>query len=162
MKPRTCCFTGHRKIPPEQYKSIAERLENEIIKLINIGVRYFCTGGALGFDTLAALIVLDMRKKYPHIRLVLVIPCLEQYKNWDEDDKEIYNLIWKNANTIKYMSVDYDPKCMHQRNRKLVDLSSFCICYLTKPTGGTVYTVEYAKKKGINVVNLAVREPSSL
>ena len=155
MKPQTCCFTGHRKIPPEQYKNIVERLENEIIKLISAGVRYFCAGGALGFDTLAALTVLELRKKYTHIRLVLVIPCLEQYKDWDEDDKKIYNLIWKNANTVKYMSADYDPGCMHQRNRQLVNLSGFCICYLTKPTGGTAYTVEYAKKKGLAVINLA-------
>jgi len=143
------------KIPLEQYPNITQRLENEIIKLIKIGVRNFCAGGALGFDTHAALIVLELRKKYPHIRLVLVIPCLEQYKGWDEDDKQIYNLIWKKADKVIYTSEEYHPGCMHLRNRKLVDLSNYCICYLTKPTGGTAYTVRYANKTGARIINLA-------
>ena len=35
---------------------------------------------------------------------------------------------------------------MFERNRHLADYSSVCICYLNKPSGGKVYTVEYAKK----------------
>jgi uncharacterized membrane protein len=36
-----------------------------------------------------------------------------------------------------------------------VDNSSVCICYLTESTGGTAYTVDYAKKAGIRVINIA-------
>ena len=50
----TCCFTGHRRIPPEAVAPLRERLEAEIESLIRQGVRYFGAGGALGFDTLAA------------------------------------------------------------------------------------------------------------
>ena len=44
---------------------------------------------------------------------------------------------------------------MHRRNRHLVDNSGVCVCYLTKNSGGTAYTVNYAKKQGINVFNIA-------
>ena len=44
---------------------------------------------------------------------------------------------------------------MHKRNRHLVDNSSICICYLTENSGGTFYTVNYAKKQGLTVINLA-------
>ena len=44
---------------------------------------------------------------------------------------------------------------MLKRNRHLVDNSSVCICYLTESTGGTAYTVEYARKSGLTIVNLA-------
>jgi len=53
-KLKTCCFTGHRRIPPEQYHWIAARLRKEIIQLIEGGINCFCAGGALGFDTIAA------------------------------------------------------------------------------------------------------------
>ena len=39
------------------------------------------------------------------------------------------------------------------RDRRLVDESAYCISYCNKPTGGTVYTVRYAIKKGIPVFN---------
>ncbi len=29
------------------------------------------------------------------------------------------------------------------------------MCYLTKDTGGTAYTVNYAQKHGLSVINLA-------
>ena len=44
--------------------------------------------------------------------------------------------------------------CMHKRNRHLVDNSSVCVCYLNKENGGTAYTVDYAGKKGLEIINL--------
>ena len=44
---------------------------------------------------------------------------------------------------------------MQKRNRHLVDNSSLCISYLTSDSGGTAYTVDYAKANGLKVINLA-------
>ena len=44
---------------------------------------------------------------------------------------------------------------MLKRNRHLVDNSSACVCYLTESKGGTAYTVDYARRSGIKIVNLA-------
>ena len=52
---KSCCFTGHRNIPAAEYAEIQKSLESELIQLIHQGTRYFGTGGALGFDTMAAL-----------------------------------------------------------------------------------------------------------
>lgn len=60
-KSKTCCFTGHRKIPPENFEEISRRLETVIIRLIENGCIYFGAGGALGFDTLAAQAVLKLK-----------------------------------------------------------------------------------------------------
>ena len=49
----------------------------------------------------------------------------------------------------------YTRGCMHKRNRHLVDNSSACISYLTENKGGTFYTVNYAKSKGVEVINIA-------
>ena len=107
MKGLTCCFTGHRRIPAKEYQKTQERLESELTKLINQGVRYFGAGGALGFDTIAALTVLKLRKNFPHIRLILVLPCKDQTKAWNEKDIKIYNQIRDEADKVVYLSEYY-------------------------------------------------------
>ena len=155
MKKRTACFTGHRKIPPEQEENLAGRLETTIIKYINQGYCYFGAGGAMGFDTLAAKTVLKLKPTYPQIRLILVLPCVYQTKGWKESDIREYEDIKAKADKVVYISMEYYNGCMLKRNRHLVDNSSLCICYLTENKGGTAYTVSYAAKKGLEVVNIA-------
>lgn len=155
MNNLTCCFTGHRFIPQEDSDEIKYRLENIIIQLIEQGVKFFGAGGALGFDTLAAQTVLKLKGRFPHIRLILVLPCKDQTKSWKEEDKIIYNNIMAKADKAVYTSEYYYNGCMHTRNRHLVDNSQFCICYLTENKGGTAYTVDYAKKKGLKIFNVA-------
>lgn len=155
LKERTVCFTGHRKIPPKQKATIARRLKNEIIKLVEKNYRYFGAGGALGFDTLAAQTVLELKTEHPDVKLILVLPCLSQTRGWSARDIEIYEEIRSKADQVIYTSQEYTRGCMHKRNRHLVDNSSVCICYLTESTGGTAYTVNYAKERGLMTINVA-------
>ena len=74
LKNHTVCFTGHRKIPPEQADALARQLRSTLIRLVEEGYIYFGAGGALGFDTLAAQTVLALRAEYPQIKLILVLP----------------------------------------------------------------------------------------
>lgn len=155
LKDKTVCFTGHRKIPPEDFEKITRRLEQMIIQFIERGYLFFCTGGALGFDTLAAQTVLKFQTAYPYIKLILVLPCENQTLRWKKEDIAIYEYIKSNAYEVVYTSKAYFRGCMHKRNRYLVDNSSSCICYLMKETGGTAYTVHYAKEKMLTVFNVA-------
>lgn len=153
MKNQTCCFTGHRKIPLDQLESVTQRLRDAVIASIKDGYLYFGAGGALGFDTLAAQTVLDLKKDYPQIKLILVLPCKTQTRGWRQEDIEEYNRIIRAADKVVYTSNNYYNGCMQIRNRHLVEYSSLCICYLNKTTGGTAYTVEYAKKNKLNIIN---------
>lgn len=152
---KTCCFTGHRKIPFLQAAGIRRRLEQAIEESIQKGYLYFGAGGALGYDTIAAQTVLKLREKYPQIKLILVLPCKTQTRGWKQADIDEYERIMAAADKVTYTSEEYTRGCMHKRNRHLVDNSSLCICYLTEGSGGTAYTVDYAKKKGLRVVNIA-------
>lgn len=154
MKSKTCCFTGHRNIPNNEFVQIQSALKNQIIKYIQKGVRYFGVGGALGFDTLAALEFIELKKLQKQIKLILVLPCPEQTKHWNQNSINIYKYIYSNADKVVYTSKHYFNGCMHKRNRHLVENSKFCICYLTKNTGGTAYTVNYAKTKGLEIINI--------
>ena len=152
MKNYTACFTGHRIIPLFERATVSKILENAVIESIENGYRYFGAGGALGFDTMAALTVLRLRNKYPQIKLILVLPCENQTRNWKAVDIEKYEHIKSQADKVVKTSIEYTPGCMHKRNRHLVDNSSLCICYLKKPSGGTVYTVNYAKDNRLKVI----------
>ena len=155
MRDKTACFTGHRKIVSEQQRIVAERLKQTVEKLILNGYCYFGAGGALGFDTLAAECVLYLKKQYPQIKLILVLPCKTQTRGWDSEDIAVYEQIKAQADKAVYTSEEYTRGCMFKRNRHLVDNSSVCIAYLTENRGGTAYTVDYARKKGVRVINLA-------
>ena len=157
LRVNTCCFTGHRIIPSGEKETIRNLLETAIEKVIQDGYRFFGTGGALGFDTLAAQTVLKLKRQYPHIRLILVLPCITQTDGWKQDDIDEYERIKALADKVVYTSMKYHSGCMHKRNRHLVDNSSLCICYLTKLSGGTAYTVRYAESKKISVLNLSDR-----
>ena len=151
----TACFTGHRTLPEAELPEIAERLEGILTALIEQGYRYFGAGGALGFDTLAAQTVLRLRERDPQIRLILVLPCRSQTSGWPQADIDIYEEIKRRADKVTYTSENYFQGCMQKRNRHLVDNSSVCICYLTKPTGGTAYTVNYARRCRLQILNAA-------
>lgn len=155
MKNQTACFTGHRIIPLSEINAVSKALEKAIVESIKNGYRYFGAGGALGFDTMAALTVLRLKRQYPQIKLILVLPCENQTRNWKTADIEKYEHIKSQADKVVYVSKEYTSDCMHKRNRHLVDNSSLCICYLTKPSGGTAYTVDYAQSEKLMVVNVA-------
>ena len=155
MKESTCCFTGHRELPVAEIPRLKEILDSEIEKQINLGKCIFCCGGALGFDTLAANSVLALKERYPHIKLLLFLPHKKQSSAFKDADKREYERILSLADGVSYASSEYNFDCMFKRNRQLADASSVCIEYLDKGTGGTLYTVKYARKNGLQIINLA-------
>ena len=152
---RRVCFTGHRTIPMLKKWKIEKRLKDTLETLIEEGYCYFGAGGALGFDTIAAQTVLNLKKKHPEIKLILVLPCKNQTRGWDEKDISAYESIIEQADKVVYTQEHYDRGCMFKRNRHLVDNSSVCVAYLTEEKGGTAYTVNYANQKGVKVINVA-------
>lgn len=152
---KSCCFTGHREIPEDGYYRIMFLLRQTVEKKIKEGYTTFCAGGALGFDTMAALAVLNLKRVYPHIQLHLYLPCRNQAEKWTSTDRQMYDRIIKASDRVEYISQEYTPFCMNRRNRALVDNSMLCIGYCTQPKGGTAYTIGYAMDNGVDVINLA-------
>jgi len=152
---KSCCFTGHRNIPFNEDARIREKTGDEIVKLIEAGVDTFITGGAQGYDTLCAQLVLCFKSAYPHIRLHLALPCENQTKDWPREGIRLYQDILARADKATYVSKAYDSGCMHKRNRFLVDSADFVIAYCTKQAGGSYYTVKYAESKGKTVIRIS-------
>ena len=125
------CFTGHRNLPYERAElelRLYKILENYINKH---GLTDFYAGGAVGWDTLAALTVIKLRNVYPHIRLHLVLPCSneEQTAKWSANDKEIFYKILSDADHVEYTSQHYYNGCMKVRNARIVECADICFFY---------------------------------
>lgn len=154
LTPFTACFTGHRTIPQGKEAFIfnaVRRIAEDLIR--NNKVRYFGTGGAIGFDTIAAQAILSLKDKYDFVKLIVVCPCKNQDAKWSPAQKKEYKEILEKADKVVFLSETYYTGCMQARNRHLVDNSTYCISYLTKETGGTAYTVRYAKEKGLTILS---------
>jgi len=152
---KICCFTGHRNVPEELTLAIYTELEAVLTELIEKeDVRDFRAGGAIGFDTIAALVVLKLKLKYPDIRLHLFLPCHDQDKRFNSFQKSLYGFAKDEADSVIYVQKHYSSTAMHKRNRALVDGSDFCVAFLRKSEGGTQYTVNYARRKGVPVIKL--------
>ena len=150
-----CCFTGHRTIRAEHMRMLPQVLDRVLEGLIGRNMTVFRTGGAIGFDTLAALKVLEKKEKYPQVRLELILPCKDQTRGWNESNRRAYEYIRSRADSVVYLHEEYVAGCMLERNRKLVEGSHCCVGYCTTDKGGSAYTLRYAKQKGLRVINVA-------
>lgn len=150
----TVCFTGHRQIPYEAAMKLPALLETVIAELCERGAVTFRAGGAMGFDTVAALKVLDMKARYPHVRLELILPCRNQTERWDDVSVRTYQYILSKADSNRFLFDSYFDGCMLERDRRLVDGSDICVAYCTRSRGGTAYTFTHALRSGLEVINL--------
>jgi uncharacterized phage-like protein YoqJ len=158
---KSVCFTGHRDLSKFEIALLKRRLNIIHCDLIeNHGTVVFNAGGALGFDTLAAGAVIDLKPRYPHIKLSLLLPCATQDKNWNNNDRLIYSEIKANADTVRILSPFYYNGCMQSRNKELLLSSDFCVSYLRSGTtgGGTLNTVLQASRLNIPTINLALSD----
>lgn len=154
-KENTCCFSGHRHISYALKDVIELKLKEKVAELYLRGVRNFISGGAIGFDLLAAEEVLSLRSVRPDVRLIMALPCLNQSEKWSAQQRSRYDKVLCAADELIYLSEEYTRGCMYLRNRFMVNSSSVCLCWCAKSEGGTAYTVSYAEKQGLKIYNLA-------
>jgi len=116
--------------------------------------RFLC-GMAIGFDSLAAEVVLSLKVELPNIRLVAVVPFSGQSCRWSSIERKRYHQLLSQADEVVVLSVNYYPGCLLRRNDYLLEHSHQVIAYFDgQPKGGTYYTCKKAKQKGMEVENL--------
>ena len=158
-----CCFTGYRpsKFPfsmdreDAEYKKFENSLIEEMLSLINQDCYVFYTGMAMGFDIIAAEIVLLLKKAYPDfpIRLVCVVPFEGQGDSFTAYWKERYYNVINNCDEKVIISDRYFSGCYQKRNVFMVDNSDCVLTWYDGKPGGTRNTLDYAASKGRFIIN---------
>ena len=151
---KICIFTGHRELPAST-GPLYDALLRHITALYDDGCTDFVSGGAMGFDLLAAEAVLALRPLYPDMRLVMILPCLGQERAYSAADKERYRALLDQADMVRYTAHQYYRGCMLTRDRVMAEAAHHCICWLTRSTGGTAYTVRQCVLRYVPIINLA-------
>ena len=153
---KSVCFTGHRNI--KETAELKKALIKQLVKLIDQGTTDFYAGGAVGWDMLCERTVIELREKYPYVKLHLVLPCPaeEQTAKWNENDKREFMDLLSAADTVEICSEHYYDGCMKVRNQRLVELSDVCVCYYNESNkrSGTGQTVRMAERQGKEIINL--------
>lgn len=157
---KTIAFTGHRpsrliwkynenSIQCRNFKNkLYFILEKEIIEN---KVYQFLTGMALGIDMIMAEIIIKLKEKYP-IKLIAVIPYQNQTEKWKLESVEKYNSILNQCDNKIIISQTFSYDSIYKRNEYLVDNCDYLYAFYTGGTGGTKYTIDYAKKLNKKVI----------
>ena len=138
----TVTFCGHGDL---SYSNDIKKILYEVLeKLIKEGANEFLLGGYGSFDMLAAHTINDLKKKYPDIRSVFVMPYLN--RNYDT---ALYD------ETI-YPDIEHIPKrlAIIKRNEYMADAADVVVAYVYHDWGGATKMLKYAKKRVKRVINI--------
>ena len=161
---RTCCFTGHRasKLPwgGDESDVRCVKLKQELYEIVTLlyreGIRWYVCGMALGCDTYFADAVLRARTECKGIKLEAAIPCLGQSARWNDGQRARYEHLVANCESKTVISPQYTFECMEKRNRYMVEKSGTLVAVTNGGSGGTLNTVNYAKKLGRRIIEVRI------
>lgn len=150
----TVAFFGHRYI--DNPLKVEELLEIEIRKLIKEKEYVeFLVGRNGDFDRCVSSAVLRVRKnvRADNSSLVLILPYpTAEYLNNEQYFHDYYTDV-----EISYKASKSHPKSAIQiRNREMVDKADLVICYIQENRGGALKTVQYAIRKGKDIIKLPI------
>ena len=136
-------FCGHNEAGIGE--EIRQRLYRTVEQEIQNGADLFYLGGYGCFDRMAAGVVRELKKKYPHINSVLVLAYLNREVDMEYYDETIYPPL---ENTPPRYAIS-------KRNEWLAANADTVIAYVIYSWGGAAKTLRYAQRKHKRIVNLA-------
>ncbi len=149
----TVSFFGHRQV--ENFLDIERRLENRLRELMGQKEYVeFLVGRNGEFDQLASSTVLRLKRLMGSegSALVLVLPyATAEFTNNQGSFYRYYDEI----EVSEAASDKHFKSAIQARNREMIDRSDMVICYITHKSNGAYQSVQYARKQGKNIINLA-------
>lgn len=160
----SCCFTGHRpgKLPWGTNETdircirLKKRIADAVEAAYEGGYRHFICGMAMGCDLYFCECVLALRDRCGDVTVEAAIPCPTQADAWPRRERERYARLVAACDLETVVSSVYSADCMYRRDRYMVDHSSLLIAAFDGTPGGTRYTVEYAMRRRVSVIDLPI------
>ena len=155
IKANSVAFTGHRSVPESKKDDLKKKLRGKIRLLYAMGIRNYYCGMAIGFDMLAAEVVLSLRSELPYLKLIAVVPFKEQSVRWNYQEQARYKRLLSQCDDAVTLSQVYYNGCLLRRNDYMLAHSCGLIAFFDgKPKGGTFYTYRKARALGMDIINL--------
>ena len=121
------------------------------------GYRHFLCGMAQGADLYFCQAVLHLKAQHPGVTLEAAIPYEGQADHWPPADRLRRQRLLNQCDLETVVQHHYTKGCMLRRNRYMVDRASLLIAvYDGTPKGGTMNTLAYALRQGVETVILEV------
>ncbi|MBQ3562582.1 MAG: DUF1273 family protein [Clostridia bacterium] len=161
-KEKTCFFAGHRpyrfSFPPDQerafYENLILNIRSAVRSLVLNGCDTFLCGGSIGFDILCAEEVILLKREFPFVKLVCVLPFEKHYEDFQPAWRNKFLNILAYADYVEYASREYVDGCYHERKQKMLDNSSHMLTYFDGRGGGTARILAAAQLKKLKIINL--------
>lgn len=133
-------FCGHSQF--SQSEEIEKWLFNVTQNLIEQGATTFYLGGYGALDSLAASVLREQKKHYPHIELILVLAYLNTGRGTSGYDSTVYP------------PLETVPRrfAISHRNRWMVEAADVVVAYVLHDWGGAATTLRYAKQKDRRII----------
>ena len=137
----TVTFCGHAEIP--QSEKIEKWLYDVTQKLIEQGATTFYLGGYGDFDSLAASVLREQKKRYSQIELILALA----YLNTGRDTSGYDSTVSPPLETV--------PRrfAISHRNRWMVESADVVVAYVLHDWGGAATTLRCAKQKKKQIIS---------
>ncbi|MFR9651430.1 MAG: SLOG family protein [Rikenellaceae bacterium] len=134
---------------------IADKIYNTIESLYDQGFLHFYCGMSSGFDLMAAVAVLELRNKYPDVKLIAVVPFKGQEERYSDKDKQTYRNVMETADEVVTLAERHTDNAQYlRRNDYMLEQSSHLVCYYDGQRGGTMYTYNRAVKTKMSITNI--------
>lgn len=145
------CFIGHRTI-------LTKNVEPLLIDAVNNALQEGCNCFAMGnhgdFDKLALKVCRNLRNQHSNMKIEVVLTSLHKINQ--KIDDEIYN-DYSDVETVIYNIEDiFYKRQIIESNKQMINSCDTLICYvnLKNTYSGAKYAYNYAKKKGLRIINL--------
>ncbi len=163
LKP-ACSFTGHReaKLPwfgnesDERCINLKTRIFDAAESVYRAGITHFICGMATGCDMYFCEAVLELREQHPDITLEAAIPWDGQSEGWSTVLKQRYTRLVEDCDYYTLVQQSYTPDCLMRRNRYMVDNAAVLIAAFNGRPGGTMSTMHYAMRRGLEIIELSI------
>ena len=142
---KACCGFGHREI----FGNITEKIVTAVKKAAEQGCELFYTGAMGEFDEIFSSAVRFLKKTYPEIKLVCVKPYLT--KEINESGDYLYSLYDDIIIPTELADIHYKT-VRTKRNQWIIDKCDVVIGYTIRDYGGAYKAIDYAKKKGKEII----------
>lgn len=163
-KNNTCCFTGHRpeKLPWNMNENdprcvdLKERIFAAVEAAYQSGKKHFICGMAAGCDLYFCEAVLELREERDDVTVEAAIPWEGQSDSWPMPLRRRYDRLVEDCDFFTLVQEQFTPDCLMKRNRYMVDSSSLLIAAYGGKPGGTMNTVLYAMRQGLEIIELPI------